>query len=396
MKVVIVGGGIGGLTAALAFQHFGWDVELLEKSPHITGIGAGIQISPNGMKVFARLGLADEIIRRGFQPRALEMKFGRSGRQIFKVPITEEGPKRWHASYVHIHRADLINCLSEALRQRAGDCIQLDATLAQSRQNDRAATAELTDGRAFHGDILVGADGIHSALRTQMFGAASPDFTGNIAWRAVVPVKKLGRWTPPDTACIWTGPGRHAVTYLLRNGELANFVGVVEYDQWRHESWTERGSRDDALSDFAGWHPVITNLISTADEHFRWALFDRAPLPQWHRGRTVLIGDACHPTLPFMAQGAVMAIEDAYLLAYLCNMSRTDPQHALATFYRSRIERTSRIQAGSRANMSTFHKRTILGQATSYGPMWLAGKLLPDLIYARQDPIYGYDITKQA
>lgn len=193
MKVVIVGGGIGGLTAALAFQHFGWDVELLEKSKHITGIGAGIQISPNGMKVFARLGLADEIIRRGFQPRALEMKFGRSGRQIFKVPITEEGPKRWHASYVHIHRADLINCLSEALRQRAGDCIQLDATLAQSRQNDRAATAELTDGRAFHGDILVGADGIHSALRTQMFGAASPDFTGNIAWRAVVPVKKLGR-----------------------------------------------------------------------------------------------------------------------------------------------------------------------------------------------------------
>ena len=393
MKVVIVGGGIGGLTAALAFQHFGWDVELLETSPHIAGVGAGIQISPNGMKVFARLGLAEDIVQHGFQPRALEMKFGKSGRQIFNVPIADEALSRWHANYVHIHRADLIECLSGALRRRAGNCIHLDATLAQYRQTDDAVVAELTNGRQHHGDILVGADGIHSTVRTQMFGASSPDFTGNIAWRAVVPVEKLGQWTPPDSACIWTGPGRHAVTYLLRNGKLANFVGVVEHDQWRSESWSERGSRDEALKDFAGWHPVITTLITKADEHFRWALFDRAPLPQWHQGRAVLIGDACHPTLPFMAQGAVMAIEDAYLLAQLCTGSGQQPQQALATFYNSRIARTSRIQAGSRANMSTFHKRTLFGKAASYGPMWLAGKLIPELIYAQQDPIYGYDIT---
>ena len=394
-KVVIVGGGIGGLTAALAFHAFGWKVEVLERAAELTEIGAGIQISPNGMKVFRALGVEDRIARDAFQPEALEMRFGRSGNQIFEIEARQAIIERWGAPYLHLHRADLIDALSELLHSRQPNAVRRGAICTAYENQGQRVLAHLETGEAIEADLLIGADGLHSAIRTQMLGPDQPDFTGNTAWRAVVPMDKLGDLVPPPTACVWVGKRRHAVTYRLRGGTLANFVGIVESDTWTSESWTEQGTKAEVLADFEGWHPIITNLIETADAHFKWALFDRKPLETWVDGRAVLLGDACHPTLPFQAQGAVMAIEDAYLLAKLTSDEAEDMPSALQTYFESRQPRTAKVQAASRGNAKLFHKPTPLSRAMTYGPMWIAGRLAPAVIRSRQDPFYAYDVREE-
>ncbi len=394
-KVIIVGGGIGGLTAALAFHAFGWKVDVLERAAELSEVGAGIQISPNGMKVFRALGVEDRIARDAFQPESLEMCFGRSGKQIFEIEARQAIVERWGAPYLHLYRADLIEALSELLRARQPHAVRLNVVCTGYENRGAKVVAHLQSGEAIEGDLLVGADGLHSNIRTQMLGPDQPDFTGNTAWRAVVPMERLGDLAPPPKACVWVGKRRHAVTYRLRGGTLANFVGIVESDAWTSESWTEQGTKEEVLSDFAGWHPVITNLIEQADAHFKWALFDRKPLSKWVDGRAVLLGDACHPTLPFQAQGAVMAIEDAYLLAKLASDEAEGMSAALQTYFESRQPRTAKVQAASRSNAKLFHKPTPLSRLMTYGPMWLAGRLAPAIIRSRQDPFYAYDVREE-
>lgn len=394
-KAVIVGGGIGGLTAALTFDHFGWQVEVLERADELAEVGAGIQISPNGMKVFRAMGLEEEISENAFVPQALEMRFGRSGRQIFEIEARRAVVERWGAPYLHLHRADLINTLSRLLRQKQPDAVRLNAVCTGYDQSGVSASAVLDTGERVTGDLVIGADGIHSVIRTQMLGSEQPDFTGNVAWRAVVPMDRLGDLAPPPTACVWVGRHRHAVTYRLRGGTLANFVGIIERAEWTSESWTEQGSKEDALDCFRGWHPIVTNLIENADAHFRWALFDRRPLPSWTDGRVALLGDACHPTLPFQAQGAVMAIEDAYLLAKLCSEAPDEPAGALDTYVQTRLPRTARVQAASRSNAKLFHRASFMGRVTTYLPLWMLGRVAPSVIRSRQDPFFAYDIREE-
>lgn len=393
MKAVIAGGGIGGLTAALCFHKFGWDVELCEQAAEIREIGAGIQISPNGMQVLRALELDQQIEAIGFRPRASQLRMGKSGRPIVTAS-TQAYEARFGAPYLHIYRPDLISVLKDAVLDRLPQAIKTGVSVTGYGQNDREAWLTLDDGLKCKGDIIVGADGIRSTIRAQMIGQDKPDFTGNTAWRAVVPVSKLGRNCPLPVSSIWLGEGKHAVTYLLRGGQLANFVGVVERDDWKNERWTELGDKADALADFAGWHPVVTTLLEQADEHYRWALFDRAPLDQWAEGRAVLLGDACHPMLPFMAQGAAQAIEDGYVLAR--NLAeQNDHKNALDRYFALRQKRTAKIQAAARANMSIFHQRSSAGKLKTFGPMWLADKLKPDIADDRLDWVYGFDVTAE-
>jgi salicylate hydroxylase len=219
--------------------------------------------------------------------------------------------------------------------------------------------------------------------------------------------KKLKAQAPRPTACVWMGQGRHCVTYQLRGGALANFVGVVEADPPPNgaaeaaESWSRRGTPAQAKADFKGWHPTLTGLLDEADTLYRWALFDRQPLAKWVDGRVALLGDAAHPMLPFMAQGAAMAVEDGWVLAtHLANSLVKGPEsaraikHALSTYQHRRYARTARVQAGARANAKTFHRRTGLAQIGTYGPMWLADKIAPPLISHSQNWLYGYDVTR--
>lgn len=393
MKAIIAGGGIAGLTSALALHARGWDVVVLEQARELSEIGAGLQLSPNAMKVMRALGLDAALEEVGFRPQALELRLGESGQSVFSIPAGKAAETRWGAPYLHIHRRDLLDVLAEALEAKAPEAVRLSSRVIGYRHRPRGVQALLEDGETVDGDLLVGADGIHSAIRAQMIGPDRPDFTGNVAWRAVLPTAALGKAAPPPTACVWAGKGRHGVTYRLRGGELTNFVGVSEQKVWSEESWTQKGTREDALSDFEGWVPEITQLLEVAEHHYRWALFDRKPLNRWSEGAVVLVGDAAHPTLPFLAQGAAMAIEDAYVLAQECARLKADLSAALLAFQRRRIERTSKVQAGSRANMKTFHRRLAPMRLATYGPMWMAGRVAPGFVSARLDWLYGHDVT---
>ena len=388
MRVIIAGAGIGGLTAALACRHFGLDPVVIETAPALEEVGAGIQIPPNASKVLRALGVLDRVARDAFRPEALEARMGRSGHRLFRIALPH-GDARWGAPYLHIHRADYVAALAESV---PGDVLRLGAGVVGFEQDADGVRVRLDDGTALHGDVLVGADGIHSVVRAALHGDTPARFTGNVAWRAVVPMEVLDT-PPPPTACVWMGEGRHAVTYRLRRGELANVVGVVERDDWREEGWRVRGSREAALADFAGFDPVVRGLLERAETLHRWALFDRPPLPFWSEGRVSLLGDAAHPMLPFMAAGAAMAVEDAWVMARCLGEGQGDPGAALQRYQGERLARASRVQAASRANAATFHKRGRPAQLATYGPMWLAGRLLPGAVRARQDWLYGEDVT---
>lgn len=393
MKVLICGGGIGGLTAGLCCLHFGHEVRILEQAPALGDVGAGIQVPPNAMKVFEALGCADEIAVNAFRPEAIETRMGQSGLTLFRVPLDTRAEERWGASYLHIHRADYIEALRSVLAVRAPDALELGAALEAYDQDGDVVTAVLQDGRRVEGDVLIGADGVHSPTRACMLGPDKPQFTGHMAWRTVVPIDRLGENVPAPTACAWMGRGRHAVTYRLRGGRLANFVGVVERCDWQEESWSAQGSRAEAMADFAGWHPVIRTLLEKGDVYHRWALLDRAPLARWSDGRAALLGDAAHPMLPFLAQGAAMAVEDAWVLAAELAVEDRPVTASLEAYQAKRLARTSKAQAGSRANGKTFHRTGIAGRLGTYGPMWLAGRFAPGIIRSRLDGLYGYDVT---
>ena len=395
MKVLIAGGGIGGLTTALSCAHFGHDVIVLEQADVFDDVGAGIQVPPNAMKVFRALGLADRIGRDAVEPTDIQARMGRSGRTVFTVPLRSQSHKRWGATYLHLHRADYIAALHDSLSTDSSAQLRLGATVANIEQDETSVSVTLNDGSTETGDLLIGADGIHSVVREWKLGPDQPVFTGNVAWRATVPINLLGANAPDPTACVWMGSGRHAVTYQLRSGQMANFVGVVERNEPVGEGWSEQGSKTEALSDFAGWHPVITRLIDAVpdDTLFRWALYDRPPLARWTDGRVALLGDAAHPMLPFLAQGAAMAVEDAWVLATAISDPGRSLQDALKIYAAQRLPRTSRVQARSRANAKTFHKRTLPAQVMTYGPMWLAGQVAPSIIRSRLDWLHGHDVT---
>lgn len=391
MKAVITGAGIGGLTAALCLHHVGHDAIILERADTISEVGAGIQISPNAMHVMRALGLDDIIIARGFLPRASQMRIGRNGRELMSNSMAHY-PQLYGAPYVHIHRADLIAILQQAVEERLPKALRLKHNVTGYDQDGKHAYAILSDGARVKGDVLIGADGIKSVIRTQIHGAQQPRFTGNIAWRAVVPVERLGRNSPPPNASVWLGDGKHAVTYLLRGGSLANFVGVVERRNWQDEDWTAKGSRRDVLADFAGWHPIITTIIQQADSHYCWALFDRKPLNSWHDGHVVLLGDACHPMPPFMAQGAAQAIEDGYVLAQ--NLSQDNaPDTAFRHYYKARFARTKKVQQQAWDNMRLFHQGPGIGRVAQHGPLWLAGKADMRVADKMLSWLYGHNVT---
>ncbi|MEQ1754768.1 MAG: FAD-dependent monooxygenase [Micropepsaceae bacterium] len=393
MKAIIIGGGIGGVTAALCLLDAGIEVELHERSPALTETGAGIQLSPNGMKVLMRLGLHPEIDHVAFRPEALEMRMGKTGARIFSIPIRELALTGYGAPYYHVHRADLMSVLSRALQKRAPSCLYLNREFVSYEQDSTRVVARFSDGSEVSGDILIGADGIHSAVRAVRQGRTPARFTGNVAWRLVVPATDRLHSLVPPNATIWVGPGRHAVTYYLRRGELINFVGVVERDDWQKESWTEEGDVAQLRADYAGWATPVAEVVAQATSCFRWALFDRNPLDHWCDGRVALLGDACHPMLPFLAQGAVMAIEDSWVLSRTLRSAQEDLAADLAAYEALRKPRTSRVQLGARRQMGLYHQRTTFNQVATYGPMWLAANLMPGFVNSRQDWLYAFDVT---
>ena len=352
MKVAVVGGGIGGLSAALALLQAGFDVHVYEQAPRFGEIGAGIQISPNASRLLHRLGLRNAMERWGVRPVAVHQKRWDDGRTLQRAPLGPEVEARFGAPYYHFQRGDLAALLAEALpKERA----HAGRRLVGIEEKGQRVVARFDDGGSAEAELLIGADGIHSRVRHLTFGPEKPRFTGCVAWRGLVPAERIAHLDIEVASHNWMGPGGHCVHYWVSAKRQMNVVCIVEHGNWTSESWTDRGDVDEVLARYEGWHPTVRSLIAAFPETFVWALHDRAPLPAWTRGRVALLGDACHPMLPMMAQGAAQAIEDGAALASLLSAMKDDLPAALARYELLRKPRATRLQEASAANRVRFH-----------------------------------------
>lgn len=408
-KIVIAGAGIGGLCAALALAKRGFEVAVYEQSAYLGEVGAGVQLSPNAMHVLQALGIADEVKAKAFNPASAVMRHYQTGKHYFTVPLGEAAIQKYAADYLHIHRADLHTALQHACETlnvsiHLGQTIQSYRHTSQnsathnSRANNVARhnlSIQFEKSESLEADVLIGADGIKSKVQTCMLGQTCADFTGQVAWRGVIEAKKLPKGLIKPNANLWVGPGRHFVSYYLRGGSLVNFVAVQERTDWQKESWNEPGDINELRDTFSGWHPEVTELLAATESCYLWALFDRQPLSQWTDKNVALLGDACHPMLPFLAQGAAMAIEDSYALAH-CLTNENDTQTALKAYQDIRLARTRKIQLSARNNASLYHMSLLTEQAKLAVLSGLSSIGLSDSIAANKlDFIYAYNIVKQ-
>jgi salicylate hydroxylase len=396
MRILIIGAGIGGLTAALTLLNKGFEVAIYERSSELDEVGAGIQIGSNGTKVLYALGLRAALEKVAFKPQAAEMRYGDSGRVIFSLPLGDSVEKRYHSPYFNIHRADLHRILVDAVREKAPNAIHLAHEVKSLEQTSKQVTVHFLNGESAQGDLLIGADGIRSVVRKELFDIEDGHYTGMAAWRMTIPTNRLPQNLVPPKATVWVGAGKHVVTYYLRGGELVNLVGVVEQANWPYDGWTCRGSKQDILAAYEGWHPTIRRIMEAGDEteYYQWALRDLAPLASWSKGRATLLGDACHAMLPFMAQGAVMAIEDAWVLAAKLAAHRQDITLALQQYEDTRKPRTSKVQATAKRNGQLYHQATPAKQLLFYSPLWMVSRLTPNFFASQLDWLFAEDVTR--
>jgi salicylate hydroxylase len=352
-SVAVIGGGIGGLAAGLSLLRAGLDVHVYEQAREMREVGAGIQVSPNATRILNRLGLAETLATVSVQPLTLHQRRWDDGRTLSCAPLGETMEAACGAPYYQVHRADLLNAL---LNRFPAERLHLGHRLTDLIDHGNRVEGRFENGKSTSADFLVGADGIHSAVRRILFGDESPQFMGCVAYRGVVAADRLAHLKLPVEFQIWMGPHKHFVHYFLRSGHLVNFVALVDQDSWTRESWSERANVADVLTAFEGWNQQVLSILGAVDEAFVWGLFARPPMEHWSAGRVTLLGDACHAMLPFWAQGAAQAIEDGAVLAVcLARIGGSDISQALRLYESLRLPRTSRVQAASRENKTRFH-----------------------------------------
>jgi len=346
--------GIGGLTTALALLQQGFEVEVYEQAAQLGEVGAGLQIAPNGTRVLQALGL-DAALQACVSPaRGKEIRMWNTGQRWNLFDLGDDCLARFGAPYWMVHRGDLHQVLLSAFTQRSRRPVRLNARVTSAHSHDKGVTFELHDGTVHHAEALIAADGVHSVLREQLLGEDKAQFTGLLAWRGLVPMDRIAAHLQKPVGTNWVGPGAHVITYPVRAGTLMNVVGIIEREGWRSESWTEPGTHAELLADFGHWHADVCELMRQIEQPFKWALLGRAPQTGWAQGHVCLMGDAAHPTLPFLAQGANMALEDAAVMAR-CLAAYASPAQAFARFEALRWQRTADIVNRSRDNAQRFH-----------------------------------------
>lgn len=390
-KVIVIGGGVGGLTAALALLKNGLDVEVYEQAPHLAEVGAGIQISPNGTRVLHALGLKEALEAIQVTPLRKEIRHWRTGQTWNWYDLGATTQERYGFPHVLLHRGDLHGILVHAVQTLKPDAIHLAERCVGVRDAGSQVDVLFDGGQSVPAAFVIGADGIHSTIRECLFGPSRPEFTGCVAWRAVVPMQRLPAHVATSVSTNWLGPRGHLLHYPIRGGQLMNFLSIVERGDWRVESWTVQGTTGELANDFPGWHPDVQAIIENIDTPFKWALFVRGPMQQWSKGRITLLGDACHPTLPFLGQGGVMAIEDAYIIATCLKKYSDDPQAAGARYEEIRKERTATVVQKSHANRKQAFNPALADTEEAVGSQ--AEEWQRSLARERLDWLYTYDAT---
>jgi salicylate hydroxylase len=389
--VLIAGAGMGGLALAIALLRRGFRVSIFERVPEPKEIGAGVMSSPNGTRVLYALGLKPEIDRIEVRLADRDVRLWNTG-QIWRLPGHGAGSEqRYGAPFLVLHRGDLHGVLLEAVRRLSPDALQTGARCIGFTQQDEIVKLRIEDGREIEGDVLIGADGIHSAIRKELLGPDNPQFTGEIAWRGLVPMQRLPERMRGHVTSNWIGPHGSVTMYPVRRGEVLNFVGLVERDDWRVESWIEQGTTDECLRDFRGWHPDIHFLIRHIEAPFKFALFLRTPLPRWSVGHVSLMGDACHATTPYLGQGLNMALEDALVLAR-CLDEISDPAAALSRYEALRRDRTAEVVYKSSEQSKRIHDPILADPVAA--EKYVAENWAPARIKERYDWIFDYDATR--
>ena len=354
--VAVIGAGMGGLAAAQALRQIGLGVAVFEQAPEFARVGAGIQLSPNACRALDAIGALESAQRDAVRPMLHRSFEWRTGQIDVEVPLADAVEARFGAPYLQLHRADLHSALLGRV-QRASSAAEGDVRVATGRhlvdlvEDSNGVQLRFSDGPPAAAALVIGADGVRSTVRELLFGPADPIFAQRVAYRSTLPASAISELDIPVISAKWWGVDRHFVHYYVDRCRELNFVAILPADEWRTESWTARGDVGDMIQALDGFHEKVQAIVRATTEVYKWALFDREPLDRWSAGRIALLGDAAHPMLPHMAQGAAMALEDAVMLAR-CVAEDSDPgsETGLRRYEASRRERTNAVQAGSRAN----------------------------------------------
>lgn len=389
--VLIAGAGIGGLAAAACLLSRGIDCEVYEQAPELKELGAGLWLSVNGARVLFALGLEPAIRESTIEAEERAVRLWDSGKKwtLYKRGVSSGA----HAPFIML-RAQLHKVLIDAVEKLKPGVIQLNKRCVDFAQKDGKVRIDFEDGTSATGDVLVGADGLHSKIREKAFGETPGRFTSALAWRGLVPMERLSDHHREFVATTWVGPTAHVTVYPARiNGQdLMTFSGQVERGDWQLESWSEKGSVDECVNDFKGWHPDVVEIIKNTESLHKWGLFVRDPLARWSIGRVTLLGDACHSMVPYLGQGVNMAIEDAGVLARCLEKYAGDPEKALKKYEDARLERTTKVAARSADMQRTFHHPDLAKPESA--AKYAESQWNPASAKARYDWIYNYDATQ--
>jgi salicylate hydroxylase len=392
-KILIVGAGIGGLTAALALMRRGIEVAVFERAPELAEVGAGLHVSPNGTRVLFGLGLKDRIESTGVCPQARYVALWNTG-QHWPLPNHDvRALERYGSPYLCMHRGDLHSALVDAVRTQGKDVIRISSACTGFDQDGTGVELQLANGDRVRADALIGADGIHSTVRRTLYGADQPQFTGYLAWRGLIPIERAPA-SMRSAATNWISHRSSVTLYPVRRGELLNFIGNTPRSDWQTESWIERGTIAECAADFEGWHEDIQHVIRQIETPYKWGVFTREPLPAWTQGRVSLLGDACHSMRPTLGQGANMALEDGIVLARCLDDFGDDPATALQKYENARRERTTRIVRASGGQSTRRHDASLADPVTA--ARYIENEWAPNRVQERYDWIYEYDAQSAA
>ena len=389
-RILIAGGGIGGMTAAAALLQRGFDVAIFEQAGELREVGAGIQISPNGNRALDSIGAFETLRTLSCRAERKEVRLWNTGKVWKLFDLGPAALERYGYPYLTVYRPDLLTAVSDAVLRQRPDVLHLNARCASFEERDGKVFLTLQDGRTFEGDALIGCDGVNSMVRQRTANDAPSRYPGMMIWRGVIPLDALPERMRASMAVNWIGPNGHVVHYPLRDGEIFNLAATIERPQWNEPAWSVEGTREQCHADFAGWHDDIHVMIDAAPKLLQWAYLVRDPLARFAYGRVALLGDACHPTLPFLAQGAVMALEDGVVLAR-CLEAYDDIPTALQRYEAARLERDNRMVAGANDMVRHFHNPDYRDPVKA--DAYIDREWSPEAIAARYEWLFTYNVN---